>query len=643
VPGIGKSAICHELAQSDLDNVSPHSRLLYHRHAALSSSESCVEFVVQLHQAVRTHLCPQWPADLSRPRDRARIAKNPVSGLIESILRPLQQQHPVQSTRWCVIIDALDACDPVARLLLDKSVRTSMPPWLRLIATSRPGPLCGELRNGAHTIDLTAQRRENLDDLRAFVSDSITSLRASERLDVKDWDRLQETVVSTSAGSFLVAKLTLADVVRRGPVPADTFPVSLYQEFDRWFRPIQDSADWYWVQPLLHLLVRRPCDLDTDELEACYRMGGPDFSGDRFATALGLLRPFLCPSPDQLDVLSPFHPAFTEWLQREHKGESRADGCQGALLEVCARLCAIHAQHSCRDVSKLPRYLEKFVGLRHVPKRIVVPGTWRRLDLFAAWHTLAATLETSTILPDVQFELLHSVISDCGLDVNQINLFYRCNSSSAIEFFLRCGRFAVDHQDWNGQTLLHKAAATGDDGLVRFLVDVHHASVSTRDWQGRTPLHACAAGSFDDTVLGFLLDRKDAQVRVAQVHALDDSGLNLFHVASERKERGPECYRSVQRLCELGLSLTDPDPQGRTLLHSAVSCRNLDFVKFLVATAASDAQGLAAFLALKEELLVLASCDCPVVFFLLSEAPRALWPVDDRLQVCLPCEFCVAC
>ncbi|KAJ3166788.1 hypothetical protein HK101_011874 [Irineochytrium annulatum] len=125
-----------------------------------------------------------------------------------------------------------------------------------------------------------------------------------------------------------------------------------------------------------------------------------------------------------------------------------------------------------------------------------------------------------------------------------------------------------------GWTLVHLAVSQGDAAMLKELIRLG-CPLDRQSHDGRTPLFMAVEYDYHEIVT-LLLSTVPASVKIC-----DKNGKNVLHVATYMGN-----LRMVQDLLPLmkaqGMKIGDPDGDGWTCLHYAVSKTDLDIIKYLV-------------------------------------------------------------
>lgn len=181
------------------------------------------------------------------------------------LLHLIDGERPVE----CILVDGLDEAgstenNELAAVLQKYSSR--LPKWLRILVLSRNISAVQKWFGEARKINLTAEIRENREDLERFVRE-----RLKEYGDESDaLEKAIETIVSQSDGVFLYAKITV-DALLDGKISLDevqTFPRGLDQIYLRWFQWYVPDISTYdaKVRPAMNLMAASPEAIPEEEI-----------------------------------------------------------------------------------------------------------------------------------------------------------------------------------------------------------------------------------------------------------------------------------------------------------------------------------------------------------------------------------------
>jgi ankyrin repeat protein len=122
-------------------------------------------------------------------------------------------------------------------------------------------------------------------------------------------------------------------------------------------------------------------------------------------------------------------------------------------------------------------------------------------------------------------------------------------------------------RDDNGQTPLHGAAESGNNELVKLLLD-HGAKRELRDYKKRIPLHLAASSRDLETVIALLGPEKDMR---------DKDGQTPMHIAA-----GKGSSDIVKLLLDEKADKEAQDNSGQTPLHVAAKSGETEVVRVLI-------------------------------------------------------------
>lgn len=165
----------------------------------------------------------------------------------------------------CILVDGLDEAGSVEKNELASVLQKysgRLPRWLRILVLSRNILAVQKWFGEARKIDLTAEIRENREDLERFVRERLKDYAAAGeprgRLEGA-LEKATKDIVSRSDGVFLYAKITV-DALLDGKITLDevgSFPHGLDQIYLRWFQWYVPDTNVYdaKVRPAMELMA----------------------------------------------------------------------------------------------------------------------------------------------------------------------------------------------------------------------------------------------------------------------------------------------------------------------------------------------------------------------------------------------------
>jgi WD40 repeat protein len=315
-PGIGKSAIVAALVH---DN--PSGQVLAY-HCCRADTPATLEpasFVRSLAALLTTRL-----DDYAAMLDDPVIAKaldeadaDPATAFESAILSPLHKlQKPDTGCRY-LLIDALDEALVRARRPTIVDVLATrlerLPPWLRLVATTRDDPAVLRQLRGLQAKEISPQDERNQEDIRQFLQRRLaeTPLHDKASVSSKTDEAIIKQLLKASEGNFLFVVMTL-QAIQRGQLTFDQIEDlppglgSLYHVFfDRLFE--YAGVDFSPSRDILEAVVAAREPLTREQIGA---VTGMDFALE-LPPQLARLAPFV-PVRDRRYAL--FHKSFFEWL-----------------------------------------------------------------------------------------------------------------------------------------------------------------------------------------------------------------------------------------------------------------------------------------------------------------------------------------
>lgn len=285
-----------------------------------------------------------------------------------------------------LIIDSLDtAITHIGETILDVLIKhvEDLPPWLRIVATSKPDPPILSRIEHFRVFDLDAHQNDNRKDVGQYLRAQLerpSLIRRAGKADESILKRLDELV----AGNFQCARvvqyhledgtLRFSDLNRLSPGLA-----RVYSFLFKWrFRDKEEYRHTY--EPLLQVLVAAREQLTISLLRQVCGEGA-----EVVCEHLRELEAYLDPRQDRETEFRQLHPTVTEWLT-----DARQSGPY--FVEVrCGheRLATIGWSEFKRGVSEMSAY-----AVAHLPVHLANLGRWedllnlissRELGLLSTW------------------------------------------------------------------------------------------------------------------------------------------------------------------------------------------------------------------------------------------------------------------
>jgi hypothetical protein len=244
---------------------------------------------------------------------------DPGSALERGVLSPLQKLHaPPDGPRY-LLIDALDEAllvppgkPDIVSLLASRIDR--LPPWLRLVATTRQEPEVLDRLGGLRGREIEAKSPENLQDLRNYIHGRLETegLQEQVRDSGKSPEALAVLLTNRSEGNFLYARRVLDDAAADVYSLRDmeTLPPGLRGQYGERFRRLfPDEAAFAQPRKLLAVICAAHEPLDRDKL---IEATGLEADFDRVMNRLEAYIPRQwCAG---VWAYSIYHKSFADWL-----------------------------------------------------------------------------------------------------------------------------------------------------------------------------------------------------------------------------------------------------------------------------------------------------------------------------------------
>jgi len=405
-PGVGKSAIIAALVHRN-----PGGHVLAY-HYCRSDTPATLEpggFVRGLAAMFSSRL-GEYAAVLEGPTIARFVQSSdtdPVSAFEAVILGPLHNIRQPEVGRCYMLIDSLDeALTRIRRPTIVDVISTRLdrlPPWLRIIATTRSDPsVLGQLRSlRAHV--LSAQDPRNQDDVRRFIQSRFAEpiLRGNAEASGKVPEAVANDLLKSSAGNFLFVAAAL-DAVENGQLSFDQIEnlppglSSLYEVFfHRLFRDA--GVDFGVSRQVLETVATAREPLTREQIAT---VTGLDAAED-LPGILSRLASFVPASEGRYSF---FHKSLFDWLTGwdSRQDQPFAGPYHVSLQKGWTRLANWFWGEYQRSFPNISSY-----GLRHLPAHLHQVGHDRALwTVLSDFNFLQAKLEatdTSALVADYEY------------------------------------------------------------------------------------------------------------------------------------------------------------------------------------------------------------------------------------------------
>ncbi|MBN1571332.1 MAG: TIR domain-containing protein [Acidobacteria bacterium] len=350
-PGVGKSSIAAWLSQSRSDVLGIHF-CTHQNSRTLDPNEFVACLVSHLHARLPGFA---QAVEAKYPEARRPDAKTAFRELIIEPARSL----PDPKRFYLVVIDSLDeAISQPGETIVDvlASQVRDLPPWLRVITTTRPEqPILQQIKN-LNIFEFLAERTENIGDLDDYITSRLKTDELKTRV-VEKADEVKRLLSSLSDGNFLYARLAL-EALRDGSLGVSDLSVlspGLSDFYGRAFvRSFPDLNNY--VQEIVPLLAALSVASGPLPFDILCRVAGKDRNITNIS--LNRLRSWLKPQLQDGNIsYSLFHKSLQDWLcNRIEAGNYWCDPASGhaSLTDACWAEYR-HSFHQCSDYTL--RYL----------------------------------------------------------------------------------------------------------------------------------------------------------------------------------------------------------------------------------------------------------------------------------------------
>jgi WD40 repeat protein len=377
-PGTGKSAVVAELVHRN-----PSGQVLA-CHCCQADTQETLQpgrFVRNVAAMIASQL-PDYAARLGDPAIEEALregscARDPASAFEAGVLAPLHELPSPPSEPRYLLIDALDEAltrpDGTHRVNIVDVLGSRLgrlPPWLRVVATTRKERDVLDRLRGLRAREIDAHDPRNLADVNLYLERRLAWPVLRERLHAahRTAAEVARTLREKSDGNFLYVKQALEGIEHeRYPLEdLDVLPPGLYGLYEGFFRRhFADEASYQPVRTILEVVAAAREPLSEELL---VRASGIDAE-----TVPRLLQRLSAYLPERGGRYAVYHKSFADWLTAQDRRGSlhyvNAARGQQRLADVCWR-----AYEQAGDLTALSSYV-----LAHLSRHLVETGHWNEL------------------------------------------------------------------------------------------------------------------------------------------------------------------------------------------------------------------------------------------------------------------------
>ncbi len=312
-PGLGKSAVAATLAHRWAEVAAVHFCV-----AGQSEKTNPARAILSIaYQMSQRHDLSLYAARLSGI-DLEREAVKDARTLFDTLLvGPFAKEFPAPREPLLIVLDGLDEAtqpggeNPLAEIVAADWSR--LPPWLRLMVSSRPEAELVQWLSGRQRIELRAEDTEQQADLAAYLRERLAGIGRPPS------EEVLSQILDRSEGAFHYAAM-LVEEVRQGRCDLDN-PVDLpaglnpfyLQTFRRRFADL--SAYRSQTRPLLELILAAPEPVPIAVLAGVVKRDSRDVREDlRALGSLVVLEPDLDKADSDWDTVRLSHASLRSWL-----------------------------------------------------------------------------------------------------------------------------------------------------------------------------------------------------------------------------------------------------------------------------------------------------------------------------------------
>jgi len=306
-PGVGKTSLVAWLTHRNAGE----QVLAYHCCRAETTETLDPGRFVQSIAAQLTVRLPEYAEALRADPNRLRFLQeggyqqDPIGALEQAVLQPLRSLPPPGGPARYLLVDALDEAllwrgGATTILAVLAATSEQLPPWLRLVCTSRPEPAVLNGLGRLRRLPLDASSASNVGDLRRYLDERLAGASATA-----------DAVAARAGGNFLYAVEVLR-AIEIGTLTADQLdqlPVGLAGLFERSFRQrFPDEAGYADARRVLEVVAAAPEPPDAPLLAAATGL-------DLDYALPGVLRSLGSFLPAREGTYALYHRSMLDWLQ----------------------------------------------------------------------------------------------------------------------------------------------------------------------------------------------------------------------------------------------------------------------------------------------------------------------------------------
>jgi tetratricopeptide (TPR) repeat protein len=312
-PGLGKSAVAATLAHRWAEVAAVHF-CVAGQSDKTNPARAILSIAYQLSQRHDLSLYAARLSGIDLEREGVKDARTLFDALL---VGPFAKEFPAPREPLLVVLDGLDEAtqaggeNPLAEIVAADWSR--LPPWLRLMVSSRPEAELVQWLSGRQRIELRAEDAEQQADLAAYLRERLTAVGRppSEGVLLQILDR--------SEGAFHYAAM-LVEEVRQGRCDPDNpvdLPAGLNPFYLQTFRRRFEDLRAYRAQtrPLLDLILATPEPVPIAVLAGVVKRDPRDVRDDlRALGSMVALEPSLDKDDSDWDTVRLSHASLRGWL-----------------------------------------------------------------------------------------------------------------------------------------------------------------------------------------------------------------------------------------------------------------------------------------------------------------------------------------